>query len=69
MMYELCYLLGARMCLGESLARMEHFLILVTLLRHFKFSWPKDAGDPDFTPIFGLTMSPKPYSMTVTQRT
>ncbi|KAJ8336607.1 hypothetical protein SKAU_G00378270 [Synaphobranchus kaupii] len=43
---------GPRACLGEGLARMELFLILVTLLRRFKFFWPEDAGVPDYTPIF-----------------
>ncbi|XP_062375522.1 cytochrome P450 2F2-like [Sardina pilchardus] len=59
---------GPRMCLGEGLARMELFLIIVTLLRRFKFSWPEDAGDPDFSLIFGVTMTPHPYSMMVTLR-
>ncbi|XP_061577109.1 cytochrome P450 2F2-like isoform X2 [Cololabis saira] len=59
---------GPRMCLGESLARMELFLIIVTLLRRFKFIWPEDAGEPDFTPVFGATLTPKPYYMKVQQR-
>ncbi|KAM6937859.1 cytochrome P450 2F2-like [Xenentodon cancila] len=59
---------GPRMCLGEGLARMELFLIMVTLLRKFKFIWPEDAGEPDFTPIFGATMTPKPYYMKVQLR-
>ncbi|XP_041852022.1 cytochrome P450 2F2-like [Melanotaenia boesemani] len=59
---------GPRMCLGEGLARMELFLILVTLLRKFKFIWPEDAGEPDFTPVFGITMTPKPYRMKVQLR-
>ncbi|KAI4884382.1 hypothetical protein NFI96_011229 [Prochilodus magdalenae] len=59
---------GPRMCLGEGLARMELFLILVTLLRRFQFFWPEDAGEPDFTPVYGITLTPKPYRMGVRLR-
>lgn len=60
--------LGPRVCLGEGLARMELFLIMVTLLRKFKFSWPEDAGEPDYEPVYGVTLTPKPYRMKVQLR-
>ncbi|XP_061102919.1 cytochrome P450 2F2-like [Conger conger] len=59
---------GPRVCVGEGLARMELFLILVTLLRRFKFVWPEDAGVPDYTPVFGVTQTPKPYRLGVRLR-
>ncbi|XP_028263766.1 cytochrome P450 2D14-like [Parambassis ranga] len=59
---------GPRKCLGEGLARMELFLIMVTLLRKFKFIWPEDAGEPDYIPQFGISMTPKPFRMKVELR-
>ncbi|CAL1592036.1 unnamed protein product [Knipowitschia caucasica] len=59
---------GPRVCMGESLARMELFLILVTLLRRFRFVWPEDAGEPDYELVFGITVCPKPYRMKVELR-
>ncbi|XP_043083684.1 cytochrome P450 2F2-like [Puntigrus tetrazona] len=59
---------GPRVCLGEGLARMELFLVFVTLLRRFQFLWPDDAGEPDFTPVYGITMTPKPYRMHIRRR-
>uniref|UniRef100_A0A672YA44 Cytochrome P450, family 2, subfamily X, polypeptide 9 n=1 Tax=Sphaeramia orbicularis TaxID=375764 RepID=A0A672YA44_9TELE len=59
---------GPRTCLGENLARMELFLIAVTLLRRFRFIWPEDGGTPDLTPQFGTIQTPKPYRMKVQLR-
>uniref|UniRef100_A0AAX7UTD4 Cytochrome P450, family 2, subfamily X, polypeptide 9 n=2 Tax=Astatotilapia calliptera TaxID=8154 RepID=A0AAX7UTD4_ASTCA len=60
---------GPRICLGKGLARMELFLIMVTLLMRYQFIWPEDAGEPDFTPVYGITLTPKPFSMKIQLRT
>uniref|UniRef100_A0A3Q2XXV7 Cytochrome P450 2K1-like n=3 Tax=Hippocampus comes TaxID=109280 RepID=A0A3Q2XXV7_HIPCM len=56
---------GRRVCLGESLARMELFVFFVTLLQHFRFRPP--AGVPedelDLTPMVGGTLSPAPHKL------
>ncbi|XP_033823861.1 cytochrome P450 2B1-like isoform X1 [Periophthalmus magnuspinnatus] len=64
----LAFSAGSRVCLGEGLARMELFLILVSLLRRFRFIWPEDAGEPDYELLFGITMTTKPYNMKVELR-
>ncbi|XP_041916413.1 cytochrome P450 2D14-like isoform X1 [Alosa sapidissima] len=64
----LAFSAGPRVCLGEALARMELFLILVTLLHHFHFVWPKNSSKPDLTPVFGGIQAPKPFFLEVHPR-
>ncbi|XP_034032992.1 cytochrome P450 2D15-like [Thalassophryne amazonica] len=60
--------IGPRICMGEPMARLEMFLILVTVLRKFQFIWPEDAGQPNYIPTFGTIQAPKPFSMVVQLR-
>ncbi|XP_048114637.1 cytochrome P450 2D14-like isoform X3 [Alosa alosa] len=64
----LAFSAGPRVCLGEALARMELFLILVTLLHHFHFVWPRNSSKPDLTPVFGGIQAPKPFFLEVHPR-
>ncbi|CAL8326894.1 unnamed protein product [Boreogadus saida] len=63
----LAFSAGPRVCLGEQLANMELFLVLVSLLQDFVFVWPEE-DTPDLTPVFGGIQSPKPYRVTFRPR-
>ncbi|KAK7503047.1 hypothetical protein BaRGS_00005673, partial [Batillaria attramentaria] len=52
---------GRRVCLGESLARMELFLYLTTMIQHFRFLPPEDDQLPSLEGIMGMTYSPKRF--------
>jgi methyl farnesoate epoxidase/farnesoate epoxidase len=60
--------IGKRVCLGESLAKMSLFLYFTTIIKHFKFETVPGHLDPSTDPLPGLTFSPKPYNVVVTQR-
>ena len=56
-----------RMCLGDSLAKMEMFLFITTLLQRFDFRMV-DAGSPTSTEgVQGMTRSPRKYELIVSR--
>uniref|UniRef100_A0A8C8SGL7 unspecific monooxygenase n=1 Tax=Pelusios castaneus TaxID=367368 RepID=A0A8C8SGL7_9SAUR len=60
---------GKRVCLGESLARMEVFLFLTTILQHYTLEPLVDPGDLDAIPIeSGLGNIPRPYELRLLPR-
>ncbi|XP_067427295.1 cytochrome P450 2K1-like isoform X2 [Thunnus thynnus] len=56
---------GRRVCLGESLARMELFLFFTSLLQRFRFTPPPGVkeDDLDLTPVVGFTLNPSPHKL------
>ncbi|XP_005406339.2 PREDICTED: cytochrome P450 2U1, partial [Chinchilla lanigera] len=60
--------IGKRVCMGEQLAKMELFLMFVSLLQSFAFALPKDAEEPLLTGRFGLTSAPHPFNVVVSKR-
>ncbi|XP_074057381.1 cytochrome P450 2W1-like isoform X2 [Macrotis lagotis] len=57
--------IGRRVCIGESLAKMEMFLFFVTLLQRFAFYPPPGIkeSDLDITPEATFTKRPQPQSV------
>ncbi|XP_053370564.1 cytochrome P450 2K1-like [Clarias gariepinus] len=62
---------GRRLCLGESLAKMELFLFFTSLLQHFHFTPPPGVSEEqlDLTPAVGFTLSPSPHKLCAISRT
>ncbi|KAI4887979.1 hypothetical protein NFI96_001883 [Prochilodus magdalenae] len=61
---------GRRVCLGESLARMELFLFFTSLLQQFCFTpLPGMSVDQlDLTPAVGVTLNPLPHKLCAVRR-
>ncbi|XP_019640006.1 PREDICTED: cytochrome P450 2U1-like [Branchiostoma belcheri] len=60
---------GPRVCLGEQLARMELFLLFVSLMQRFTFQLPEGAPTPS-TPgkMTALINMPQPYELCAVPR-
>ncbi len=60
---------GKRKCLGESLARIELFLFLTTLLHQFSFEKSPDHDLPDVNDCsISISRVPKPFHAKITVR-
>ncbi|XP_029913577.1 cytochrome P450 2K1-like [Myripristis murdjan] len=61
---------GRRVCLGESLARMELFLFFTSLLQRFRFTPPPGVMEDelDLTPVVGLTLNPPSHQLCAVSR-
>ncbi|XP_044302426.1 cytochrome P450 1A1-like [Varanus komodoensis] len=60
--------MGIRKCLGEEVARNEIFVILTTILQQLRLEKSPEE-QLDLTPMYGLSMKPKPYRIQVVMRT
>ncbi|XP_061441424.1 cytochrome P450 2U1 isoform X2 [Rhineura floridana] len=59
---------GKRVCMGEQLAKMELFLMFVSLLQNFTFQYPEDMKKPSMNGRFGLTLAPFPFNIIALER-
>lgn len=60
---------GKRACVGESLARMEIFLFMVTLLQHLTLTCPGGPDSVDLTPEYSSFANvPRKYKIIATPR-
>ncbi|XP_039199952.1 cytochrome P450 2U1 isoform X1 [Crotalus tigris] len=60
--------IGKRVCMGEQLAKMELFLMFVSLLQSFTFIYPADLKKPSMEGKFGLTLAPFPFELIALKR-
>ncbi|XP_053842776.1 cytochrome P450 2J4-like isoform X3 [Vidua macroura] len=59
----LAFSAGHRVCLGETIAKMELFIMFCSLLQKFKFTVPEGVKEINTDIIFGSTMKPHPYKL------
>ncbi|XP_037118595.1 steroid 17-alpha-hydroxylase/17,20 lyase isoform X1 [Syngnathus acus] len=59
---------GPRICVGESLARMELFLFLSCMLQRMSFILPDGASPPNLQGRLGVVLQPLPYKVAVRPR-
>ncbi|KAK2833445.1 hypothetical protein Q5P01_017334 [Channa striata] len=61
---------GRRVCLGESLAKMELFLFFTSLLQRYRFIPPPGVTEDelDLTPAVGFTLCPLPHELCAVSR-
>ncbi|XP_055954831.1 cytochrome P450 2B19 [Patella vulgata] len=60
--------IGRRVCLGESLAKMELFLFMTTLIQRFEFKPVEPDNLPTLKGVFGITHAPTKYDVRAVPR-
>uniref|UniRef100_A0A8D0E2Q6 Uncharacterized protein n=1 Tax=Salvator merianae TaxID=96440 RepID=A0A8D0E2Q6_SALMN len=59
---------GARICVGEQLAKIELFIFFTSLIRTFKFLKPEGVKEISQEPVEGFTVHPQPYKICAVRR-
>ncbi|XP_061816473.2 cytochrome P450 17A2 [Nerophis lumbriciformis] len=59
---------GPRTCVGESLARLELFLFLSSMLQRMSFTLPDGVSPPNLQGRLGVVLQPLPYKVAVKPR-
>ena len=59
---------GIRICPGQHLGRMATWTAATRIVNTFRFQTEDDQPLPE-REMFGLTLTPKPYSLLITRRT
>eukprot|EP00794_Sanderia_malayensis_P009725 gene9725-10716_t len=59
---------GRRVCLAETLAKLELFLLISRLLHDYKFLPDPNEPLPNLDGIYGLFLAPKPYKIVIKRR-
>ncbi|TRZ04014.1 hypothetical protein DNTS_031183 [Danionella cerebrum] len=59
---------GPRVCVGESLARIELFLFTARLLQRFRFSKVAGKPLPDLSGRLGVVLQPEKFSVSIIPR-
>ncbi|GFR69068.1 cytochrome P450 2U1 [Elysia marginata] len=60
--------MGRRVCLGESLAKMELFLFLAALVQRFRLLPSESGQPPPQRAQFGVTCPPEPFKLKFIER-
>ncbi|XP_071854953.1 cytochrome P450 2U1-like isoform X1 [Apostichopus japonicus] len=59
---------GRRVCMGESLAKMELFLFFTGMLSQFSFAIPEGTPPPSLEGDLSVTYMPKPFEVVIRER-
>ncbi|KAJ8025475.1 Cytochrome P450 2U1 [Holothuria leucospilota] len=59
---------GRRICVGETLARMELFFFITNIFQRFRFRFPENETTPNLKGNQGLSLRPPPFKICAERR-